>query len=138
MTDLIGKIYEAHKLAIEVYDATALLKEDYIRFLLVHNPIGLVPKFWIIEGLHPTAYELSLFSDIDEGIMFSGEYFENVFYFTMPLDYIANPEQWLAAWDTDKRIEPMSDSFRPATGCECGGVFGCDCNGDIEKHLDNY
>ena len=134
MLNLIEKIREASRLSSEVDDELFKLRGDYLQFLFDYNPIGLVPEFRVMENMPVHHYEMSLRGEIKDSVYFSGEQFETVYFFRMPLDFITSPEAWLIT-QREKQEALRITAERKPFPCP-SSVFGCNCEGDIEKHYD--
>lgn len=133
MSNLLETIHEAQKLSREVYKSLDPLKKDYHLFLLTYNPIGYVPSFRLpCEQMPAYHYDMSLLSNDDENLYFSGEYCEIVYFFRMPFEYIADPAGWL-----EKHIAEQ-ETLKATRGVitqNCD-TYGCSCAGDLEKHFE--
>lgn len=134
MLNLIEKIREASRLSSEVDNELSSLREDYLQFLFDYNPIGVVPEFRVMKNMPVHHYEMSLHGQIKDSVYFSGEQFETVYFFRMPLDFIINPEVWLSNQRKEQEILRIKNGENPFP-CP-SSVFGCNCEGDIEKHYD--
>lgn len=132
--NLIDKIHEASKLFAEIDDEMFKLRSEYLNFLLEYNPIGRVPEFRIIKNMPETHYEFSLYGAVEDSVYFSGEQFEMVYFFRMPLEYIASPGDWLSR-HKEEQGSLLGNTEPQSFPCP-RSVFGCNCEGDFDKHCD--